>query len=131
MEELLKKIDQEKENRFKKQWTKLDRGSKLDRLLLFVKMEKIEKTLSDNDENQLKSLLIQIHASNLLNKSSEIDYDIDNSKIMHIHNLSFDTDQGKFFFQKPDKKPKKNISQTNTSNLERHFNRSKKSTKTF
>ena len=131
MEELLKKIDKEKENRFKKQWTKLDRGSKLDRLLLFVKMEKIEKTLSDNSENQLKSLLIQIHSSNLLNKSSEIDYDIDNSKIIQVHNLSFDEEQDKYIFNKPDKKIKKNTSQTNTSNLERHFNRSKKSTKTF
>lgn len=131
MEELLKKIDLEKENRFKKQWTKLDRGSKLDRLLLFVKIEKIEKTLSDSSENQLKSLLIQIHSSNLLNKSSEIEYDIENSKIIQIHNLSFDTGQGKYVFHKPEKKPKKNASQTNTSNMERHFNRSKKSTKTF
>ena len=40
MEELLKKIDKEKENRFKKQWTKLDRGSKLDRLLKEIRNEK-------------------------------------------------------------------------------------------
>ena len=38
MEELLKKIDAEKVNRFKKPWTKLDKGSKLDRLLLFIKI---------------------------------------------------------------------------------------------
>lgn len=132
MEAVLQKIDQEKENRFKKQWTKLDKGSKLNRLLLFVKMEKAEKNLSDNSENQLKTLLIQLHSTNLLNKTSEIEYDIENSTIINIHNLHFEND--KYYFQKSEKTKtkgtKKNTSQTNTSNLERHFNRSKKSTKT-
>lgn len=132
MEAVLQKIDQEKENRFKKQWTKLDKGSKLNRLLLFVKMEKAEKNLSDNSENQLKTLLIQLHSTNLLNKTSEIEYDIENSTIINIHNLHFEND--KYYFQKSEKTKKgtkKNTSQTNTSNLERHFNRSKKSTKTI
>ena len=132
MEAVLQKIDQEKENRFKKQWTKLDKGSKLNRLLLFVKMEKAEKNLSDNSENQLKTLLIQLHSTNLLNKTSEIEYDIENSTIINIHNLTFEND--KYYFKKSEKTKtkgtKKNTSQTNTSNLERHFNRSKKSTKT-
>ena len=58
MEELFKKIDAEKENRFKKPWTKLDKGSKLDRLLLFIKMQKTENHLSDNQEDQLKHCLL-------------------------------------------------------------------------
>ena len=133
MEEVFQKIDLEKENRFKKQWTKLDKGSKLNRILLFTKMEKADKNLSDTVENQLKTLLIQLHSTNLLNKTSDIEYDIENSKIIKIHNLIFEND--KYCFQKPEKTKikgsKKNTSKTNTSNLERHFNRSKKSTKTF
>ena len=36
MEAVLQKIDQEKENRFKKQWTKLDKGSKLNRIFFLL-----------------------------------------------------------------------------------------------
>ena len=37
MEELLKEMDKEKEERFKKSWTKLDKGTKLNRLSVFIK----------------------------------------------------------------------------------------------
>lgn len=131
MEELLKKIDKEKEDRFKNPWNKLDKGSKFNRILLFIKMEKTNKQFDDNLENQLKTLLSSLFTSNILNKSSEIDYDIETSQIKSINNLIFDEEQQKYSFKKNEKKMKcKNQSKTNKSNLERHFNRSKKSNKT-
>ena len=36
MDELLNAVEKEKNNRFQKLWTKLDKGSKLDRLKLFI-----------------------------------------------------------------------------------------------
>lgn len=130
MEELFQKIDQEKQNRFKKQWAKLDKGSRLNRLLLFVKMQKAELNLSEQVENNLRTLLLQLHNSNILNKTSEIEYDIETSMIIKINYLSFEEDSKKYVYVKQEKKlNKKNPSQN--SNIERHFNRSKKSSKTF
>lgn len=129
MEQLFQKIDQEKVNRFKKQWPKLDKGSKLNRLLLYVKMQKAENNLSEQEENILKTLLLQLHNSNVLNKSSDVEYDLEKSIIIKINNLSYDEDSKKYIFSKPEKKiSKKNSSQN--SNIERHFNRSKKASKT-
>ena len=104
MDELFKKIDQEKENRFKKQWTKLDKGSKLNRLLVFIKMQKIEHNLSDANENNLKTLLLQLHNANLLTKSSDIEYDIETALIIRISNLHYDEELNKYTFIKTDKK---------------------------
>lgn len=132
MEELFKKIDQEKENRFKKQWTKLDKGSKLNRLLVFIKMQKIEHNLSDATENQLKVLLLQLHNSNLLTKSSDIEYDIEKSEIISITNLNYDEETNKYTFTKSDKKNTNKTPSSQNSNIERHFYRKKSNTsKTF
>ncbi len=132
MEELFKKIDQEKENRFKKQWTKLDKGSKLNRLLVFIKMQKIEHNLSDATENQLKTLLIQLHNSNLLTKSTDIEYDIEKSEIISITNLNYDEETNKYTFVKTDKKNTNKTPSSQNSNIERHFYRKKSNTsKTF
>jgi len=36
MDDLLKKLEAEKESRFKKTWTKLEKGNKLNRLNLYI-----------------------------------------------------------------------------------------------
>ena len=133
MELLFEGIEKEKEERFKTTWAKLDKGSKLDRMLLFIKMQKTEKQLSDNQEDQLKTLLLQLYSSNMLNKTVEIVYDSENSRIVDICNLQFDETTSKYSFLKSEKKnSKKSSSQTqHNSNIERHFNRSKKSYKTL
>ena len=57
MDDLFKQIDAERTSRFKKPWPKLDKGSKLNRLSLFVKMEKTNRDLSDEEEKKLKICL--------------------------------------------------------------------------
>ena len=60
MELLFEGIEKEKEERFRTTWSKLDKGSKLNRIHLFIKKEKIEKELDDNQEKQMKTLLLNL-----------------------------------------------------------------------
>jgi len=123
MEELLKEMDKEKEERFKKSWTKLDKGTKLNRLSVFIKLQKTENELNDAQEKHLKTLLHQLCDSGALNKSSDVEYSDETYQILSIKNLEFDEMNKKYSFKLPEKKTK-NISKSK-SNVERHFNRSK------
>lgn len=122
MEDIFQEMDKEKEDRFKKVWSKLDKGSKGNRILLFVKLKKTELELNDSQEKQLKTLLYQLCESGALNKTSEIDYCSETYQILNIKNLEYDEDNKKFNFKKVEKK--KNVSKSKT-NIEKHLNRSK------
>jgi len=127
MNDLISTIDKEKDERFKKPWPKLEKGTKLNRILLFVKQEKLEKELTSEQEKQLKQLLNKVCATGSLNKINDVEYDQEELKIISIQNLSFDEDSKKYSFEKIEKKTKS--SSKSKSNVERHFNRSKKSDK--
>ena len=87
MEQLLEDIDKEKNNRFKDIWLKIDKGSKLNRIHLFVKKEKIRLSLDDTEEKQLQFLLSNLLNSGSLNKSSEIEYCSEKCEIKSIKNF--------------------------------------------
>ena len=123
MDDLLASIDKEKEDRFKKSWTKLDKGTKLNRLSIYIKLKKVEDELNDVQEKQLKILLHQLCDSGSLNKMNDVDYSDETYQILNIKNLEFDKKNKKYSFKIPEKK-NKNISKSK-SNIERHFNRSK------
>lgn len=122
MEDIFQEMDKERDDRFKKAWSKLDKGSKINRILLFVKLKKTELELNDSQEKQLKTLLYQLCESGALNKTSEIDYSDETYQIISIKNLEYDEDNKKFNFKKVEKK--KNVSKSKT-NIEKHLNRSK------
>ena len=124
MEELFKGIEKEKEERFRKTWSKLDKGSKLNRIHLFIKTEKIDKELNDPQEKQLKTLLLRIFETGGLNKASEIDYSQETYQIESIKNLNFNEETNKYDFVSQVKK-KKTEGGKSKSNVERHFSRSK------
>ena len=46
--------------RFSMPWNKLEKGSKMNRILLFIESEKINQGLSDNLAKELKTLLLYI-----------------------------------------------------------------------
>ncbi len=117
-------IDKEKEERFNKSWSKLDKGTKVNRLNLFVKKQKINNELNDDQEKQLKILLIQSFENGSLNKSSDIEYSIEDKEILNIKNLEFDEKNKKYKFIIGKKKKKINGGKSK-SNIDRHFNRSK------
>ena len=126
MEILLDGIDLEKEERFKNTWVKLDKGSKLNRIHLFIKKEKIDKELDDSQEKQLKSLLLNLFNSGSLNKSSNVEYCQENFEIINIKTIIFDEDTLKYEVLATEKKKKTERSKSK-SNVERHFGRSKES----
>ena len=125
MDALFDSIDLERETRFKKPWTKLDKGSRLNRISLFVKMEKQTRDLNDMGESKLKILLCQIYDLGGLNKSSVVTYNEDNQSITHIKHLEFDVETKVYSFVKEDKKTKS--TDKSKSNIDRHFSRSKES----
>ena len=126
MERLLEGIDKEKDNRFKVTWLKLDKGSKLNRIFLFIKKEKIRLDLDDNEEKQLKNLTLNLFNSGSLNKSSEIDYCHEEYEIKGIKNLIFDEEKRKFSFLSVQKKKKSEHGGSKSkTNIEKHFSRSK------
>lgn len=117
-------IDREKEERFSKSWSKLDKGTKINRLHLFIKKQKLTNELNDDQEKQLKILLIQSFENGSLNKSSDIEYSIEDKEILNIKNLEFDEKNKKYKFIIGIKK-KKIDGGKSKSNIDRHFNRSK------
>jgi len=122
MELLFEGIEKEKEERFRTTWSKLDKGSKLNRIHLFIKKDKIEKELDDNQEKQMKTLLLNLFNSGSLNKSSNVEYCQETYEILNIKNLIFDEDTHKYEIALQVKKRKSEGK--SKSNIERHFNRS-------
>jgi hypothetical protein len=122
MELLFEGIEKEKEERFRTTWSKLDKGSKLNRIHLFIKKEKIEKELDDNQEKQIKTLLLNLFNSGSLNKSSNVEYCQETYEILNIKNFIFDEDTHKYEILAQVKKRK--TEGKSKSNIERHFNRS-------
>ena len=121
MEELLRL---ETLNRFKNPWSKLDKGTKLNRIGLFVKKEKIKNNLNNNQERQLKELLVRIIHSGGLNKVSEISYSIEETEIKEIKHLNYDSEKNKYSYAIVNKNKKTDVSKSK-SNIDRHFHRSK------
>ena len=123
MDDLLKKLETEKESRFKKPWAKLEKGNKLNRLNLYIQDEIKEKELNEDTIKKLKKLLHTIFEKGILSKSSEIEYCTETCKIISIKNLIYDEDKNEYNFNllkktvKPTTKSK--------SKIDRHFSRSK------
>ena len=116
-------MDEELKNRFNHPWIRLDRGSKMNRIYLFVKHEKINNLLNDKQENKLRELLIHVLDSNGLNRNSEIEYSEDEAVIKSIKELTYDNDSKTYSYIL--KKKKKIEVSKSKSNIDRHFNKSK------
>lgn len=123
MDDLLKKLEAEKELRFKKPWAKLEKGNKLNRLNLYIEQEMKEKELSEDTGKKLKKLLHTIFEKGILSKSSEIEYCNETCKIISIKNLVYDEDKNEYNFNLPKKVVKPTTK--SKSKIDRHFSRSK------
>lgn len=123
MDDLLKKLEAEKELRFKKPWAKLEKGNKLNRLNLYIEDETEEKELSEDTSKKLKKLLHTIFEKGILSKSSEIEYCNETCKILNIKNLVYDEDKNEYNFNLPKKVVKPTTK--SKSKIDRHFSRSK------
>ena len=124
MNQLINTIDKEKDNRFKKTWLRLDKGSRLNRITLYTSQMNEIHDLDENTTKQLRTLLSQLFDAGILNKNKEIDYSSEEGIIVNIKNLHFNEETQKFIFVKDTKKLKSSPSKSK-SNIERHFNRKK------
>jgi len=123
MDDLLNKLESEKNDRFKKTWSKLEKGNKLNRLNLFIVSETIDKELNEDQVKILKKLVTTLFEKGIFNKSSEIDYCAENAAIINIKNLKYDSDTNEYSFTLP-KKTIKPVTKSK-SKVDRHFSRSK------
>ena len=123
MDDLLNKLESEKNDRFKKTWSKLEKGNKLNRLNLFIVSETTDKELNENQVKILKNLLISLFDKGIFNKSSEIEYCVENAVIVSIKNLNYDGEKKEYSFTLPKKTIK--LVTKSKSKIDRHFSRSK------
>ena len=112
------------EDRFGKPWSKMEKGSKLNRLTQYIKLEKTKHGFSDDDEKKLKIMLTQLCNSGALNKNTDVIYNPETKLIEDIKNLTYNEDQT-YSFKRPVKKHKTTPSKSK-SNIDRHFSRSLK-----
>lgn len=123
MDDLLKKLEVEKESRFKKPWAKLEKGNKLNRLNIYIVDEIKEKELNENTGKKLKKLLHTIFEKGILSKSSEVEYCTETCKIISIKNLIYEEEKNEYNFNLQKKTVKPTIK--SKSKIDRHFSRSK------
>ena len=123
MDQLLEVIENEKNNRFKNSWIKLDKGSKLNRLQNFIDAQSTENDLNEKESDKLKKLLFHLCENDSLNKTVEVDYDIESCEINNIKNLKYNKDKKSYSYELP-KKTVKSPSKSK-SNIDRHFSKSK------
>ncbi len=127
MDDLLKIVESEKDNRFLKKWTKLEKRDKLNRLELFISDEVEKNSLDEKQKEALEVLLIGLFKKNNLSKCIDIEYCTKDTKIISIKNLIYNPDDKTYTFNIP-KKIVKPVSKSK-SNIDRHFSRSKENKK--
>ena len=99
-------LSKEKEGGGKKSWSKLDKASKLKKLLAFSTKYIKKHKLTKNDEEKLKKYLLESLDRKKLQKIKDVEYDIENGIIKNIPNLIFEKEKKKFTL----KRDKKNSS---------------------
>tara|TARA_B100000963_G_scaffold215358_1_gene187846 strand:+ start:666 stop:1049 length:384 start_codon:yes stop_codon:yes gene_type:complete len=123
MEQLIHAVNKEKNERFKKSWVKLDKGSKLNRISIFIHEEKEKYDLNETQTKQLKKLLFLQCENGNLNKVNDVEYSNETYHIITIKNLEFNEQKKIYSFNIPTKQAKP-VSKSK-SNIDRHFSRSK------
>jgi hypothetical protein len=123
MQGIIDAVEKEKDSRFKKPWVKLDKGSKLNRLSIFIEKEIESKNLDTDFQKKIKKILINACEKGSLNKVNDVEYDNEKQEIISIKNLIYDETKNSYSFNLPKKIVKP--STKSKSKIDRHFSRSK------
>ena len=126
MADLLTMVDNECSNIENKSWSKIDKVNKAGILNKFIDEYIIINELSEDLAKQLKSLLIKSFNSNLLNKQSDVKYNIKTQKIEKIIILNLNEDTNKYEIVIKGNKVKVTPKTKSMTNIDRVLNRSKK-----
>jgi hypothetical protein len=105
---------------FDKEWTKLEKGMKLNRVSLFIQREKEENKLSDAQTKSLKDILFKACNDGMLNKASDVTYK--DEQIISIRNLEFNEQTKKYKLKTSSSKHRVNVK--SRSNIDRFMKKS-------
>lgn len=101
---LVRFLDQDAGNAYKRQWHRLERGLRLNRLKKFSQEEAERLHLTDSERDALYSLLCKSLDKKLLNSKTSVFYDVQQERITEIKGLVMHTNsEGKNLFQLLDK----------------------------
>ena len=84
------------DKRFLQPWNKLEKGSKMNRILVFVEAESISKGLTPVLSKALKQLLFKGCESGLFNKVTDVEYNEETGIIDSFKNLEFNESTKKY-----------------------------------
>lgn len=88
--------DNQLDPRFAHPWNKLEKGSKMNRILVYVQSQKTENELTDNQTKELKNLLFKGCENGLFNKISDVKYNEETGLIESFKNLEFNESSKKY-----------------------------------
>lgn len=101
---LMNFLDQDAGSAYKRQWHRLERGLRLNRLRLFSNEEAERLHLTDIEKQNLHNLLLKSLDKKLLNSKTAVVYDQEKEKITEIKGLVMHrTSEGLMLFQLLDK----------------------------
>ena len=119
-EDIDRLLNKEKTNLFKKPWNNLDTGMKLNRIRLFSETESEEKGLPDDEKEKLRKIIADACVSNKLNKNTDVEYSIEECKIIKVKNLVYKN--GNHYLKINEVKKTKEPTKSK-SNIDRFINR--------
>ena len=93
----MEQVEEEKlDPRFTLPWNKLEKGVKMNRILIFIQSQREEHTLTEQQSKELKNLLFKACENGLFNKISDVEYDESKAEIKSIKNLEFNESSKKY-----------------------------------
>ena len=120
-EDISNLLDNETNTIFNRQWNKLEKGLKCNRINQYLHSQE-EYSLSDSDKSDLKKLLYNTINKGGLTKNTDVSYNKDEGKIIKINTLIFDETKRKFHIKNETAKKQKSNSKSK-SNIERLLKR--------
>ena len=121
-EEMTELLNKEKDNIFKQNWNKLDRGLKINRLKEFAHRESKEQKLTKIQTIQLTDLLLSACSNNKLNRVNDVIYNKEEGHIEQLKNLF---SENKVYQLKTNDPPKHRNFTKPKSNIERFLKSAK------
>ena len=105
---------------FDREWIKLEKGMKLNRINLFIKKQKEENGLNDVQTKSLKDILFKACNDGMLNKMSDVTYK--DEEVQSIRNLEFNEQTKKYKLKTSSSKHRVNVK--SRSNIDRFMKKS-------
>jgi len=122
MKDILEKVDSQIDNSYNKPWSKLNKSNKLVLLDKYIETINLKNNIKNN--KQLKTLLHRSLNMGLLNKQSDVGYNMETNLIENITILEYDESTKQYSLKNNEVKVKTNKSKSK-SNIDKILNRSK------